>query len=149
MKVKTNPSPLYTHATEAFYAAAEDTLQYARVATAPVVSGAYRDSLKVKRRTRTSKKGETRLTATIGSNLPYAGALDRGAGPHRGWQYQGPHIQRNDAPRPLVKAAAKFEAFFVKRLGTTPMPAVGAYIDVGHGATYEQVPTELSLGVTL
>lgn len=116
MKVKTDPSPLYTHATEAFYAAADDVLMYAMSATAPVVTGKYRDSLKMWRRKRASGP-----TARIGSRLPYAGILDRGGGPHAGWKHRGPHVQRANAPRPLQKAAEKFEPFFTKRLGSTPI----------------------------
>lgn len=116
MKVQTDPGPLYTHATEAFYAAAEDVRLYVMTATAPVRSGRYRDSIKVWKRKRASGP-----TARIGSRLPYSGILERGGGPHAGWKHQGPHVQRANAPRPLRRAAEKFPAFYERRLASTPV----------------------------
>lgn len=110
MKVVTNPGPLYEHATDAFYAAGQDVLDYA-MRTAPAVSGKYRDSLRMWRRKRTSGP-----TARIGSRLPYAGALEHGAWTRQG---RGPHIARAAAPQPLGHAAEKFPGLYTTRLRTT------------------------------
>lgn len=140
MKVKTDYKPLFDHSSGSFYEAAADTLRYAQ-AIAPVDRGDYRDSLRVWRRNRA-----TGPTARIGSRLPYAGALDRGAGPHAGWAHRGPHIVRAAAPKPLQRSGAKFRDFYQRRLGSMPLgSSATSFLDVGHGLTYERQPTELSL----
>lgn len=118
MKVISDPGPLFDHAEETFYAAAEDTLEYARI-TAPVVSGAYRASLKMYRRNRPNGP-----TASIGNRtkpVPYGMLLEKGGGPRAGWKARGPHVMRNRAPKPLQKAAEHFPAFYVKHLRGTPL----------------------------
>jgi len=81
MIIRSNPEALTRHAEEAFERTVEQTLEAVR-ATAPVDSGAYRSSLTSAR----ANEGE-RMVAHIGSPLPYASAIERGAwvdgpGPH-------------------------------------------------------------------
>jgi hypothetical protein len=112
MKVKTDPGPLFAHATEAFYAAAEDVLQDA-ANTAPWRTGRYSKSMKVWRRNRSSGP-----TARVGSTLPYAGPLERGAWVRHG---RGVHIARANAPGTLRQAGERFPEHYTRRLGSTPI----------------------------
>ena len=143
MKVTTNPEVLFDHATTAFYAAAEDTLEDARANVAALKShnpktGSLQTTLKMWRRKR--KSGPT---ATIGSRKsPYASILERGGGPAAGWKARGPHVQRANAPRPITRAAEGFGDHFEKRLRSTPIRTSAVML---HGAK-ERGPSELLLG---
>lgn len=136
MKVQTNPAPLENHATESFYAAAENTLLDVANA-APWKSGSYSKSLKLWRRKRSYGP-----TASIGSRLIYAGVLQFG-----GW-YRGPgkrgatgvHISRTTAPRPLSlgdpsgRATAElFERHYTRYLHFTPI-RVSAFVTTEFGS---------------
>lgn len=79
MRITTDYAPLFGKVERSFEGAADDTLAEAR-ATAPRRSGEYAGSLE--------RRGSG-LSSTIGSPLPQAGAVERGAdvGPRR-----GPHM---------------------------------------------------------
>lgn len=142
MKIQSDLSPLHDHAATAFYAAAGDTLQYAK-AIAPNRTGTFRKSLKMWRR-----KRKTGPTARIGSMLPRTSVLERGGGPAGpgGWAKRGPHVQRANAPRTLGKAGAKFPDFMERRLRFTP---IRSHAIVAHDFGGETGIPFLGLGVEL
>lgn len=85
MKVETHPEVLQRQVFEGAEDAAEDLLDAAR-ASAPVLTGEYRDSLQI---TGIGSLGDTR-TFRIGSPLPQARAVEFGANVgHR----VGPHMR--------------------------------------------------------
>lgn len=139
MKVKTDPSPLYQHATTSFYLAAEDTRSLAQD-IAPRITGEYAKSIKMWRRKRAHGP-----TAKIGSRLPQGGPLERGGWTKRG---RGVHIKRAEAPGRLKEAGDQFPRLFEQRLRSTAIRA-SSVVDVGHGAFYERTPSSLDLGLSL
>jgi len=138
VKVVTNPAPLESAATEAFYAAAEDVRQYVMRATVPVKSGKLRDSIRVNRRKRNNGP-----TARVGSRLPYAGVQERGGGPAAGWRARGPHVKRANASAYLRKGAEKFPALYEAQLRRTPVRSA-AFVSHDFGGEVGLPSLELS-----
>lgn len=143
MKVKTNPAPLFDHATTSFYKAAEQVRDIAIANAAsskshgqpPGPRAEYPQSPPLARNTKMWRRNrKDRPTATVGNRKSrHASVMERGGGPAGpgGWHRRGPHVQRNRAPRPVGRAIEQFGSVYTAQLRRAPIMSA-AYME--HGA---------------